>query len=94
MKINKEFFKSMLEYDKILHFLCGVLVAIAVAGIFFKWDTSSETAIVQGFEGFIGAMFAGLGKEACDFFRGSEFDAKDWLATIIGGIVGGLIWLI
>lgn len=94
MKFNKEFFKSMLEYDKILHFVCGLLVSIAVAGMFFKWDTASDTAIIQGFEGFIGAMLAGLGKEATDFFRGSEFDAKDWLATIIGGIVGGLIWLI
>lgn len=63
MKINKEFFKSMLEYDKILHFLCGVLVAIAVAGIFFKWDASSETAIVQGFEGFIGPCLLALAKK-------------------------------
>ena len=36
MKFNKEFFKSMLEYDKILHFVCGLLVSIAVAGMFFK----------------------------------------------------------
>lgn len=95
MKIDKQFFKSMLEFDKIEHFVCGALVAIAVAGLFWKWDSASDTAIIQAFEGFMGACLAGASKEAIDYmFRHGMFDLKDWLATIIGGFIGGLIWII
>lgn len=62
--------------DKRLHFVCGLVIAaffgLALGMKFCFWPV----------------IFAAAGKEVFDIFSsGQEFDWKDFLATLLGGLV-------
>ncbi len=79
--------------DKYVHLLFGLLVSFAVAWVFIL-TTTGATKPVCAVCGVIAAMLIGLFKEIVDFFRDKPFDAKDWLFTAVGGVIGALIYLI
>lgn len=64
------------NYDKILHFLCGLCIAFVIV---------AATAPIYGI---IAVTVLGLAKEVYDYFDYGVFDNKDMLATILGGIAG------
>ena len=78
------------EKDKILHFMCTLLVSLIAACVAKIMGKDGLTAFgVAWFAGF----FAGLAKELYDeFYNGS--DEKDWAADACGLIVGCVIVLI
>lgn len=79
--------------DKYVHLLTGLLISFAVAWVFIL-TTAGATKPVCAVCGVIAAMLIGLFKEIVDFFRDKPFDAKDWLFTAVGGVIGALIYLI
>ncbi len=79
--------------DKYVHLLFGLLISFAVAWVFVL-ATAGATKPVCAVCGVIAAVLVGLFKEVADFFRDKPFDAKDWLFTAVGGVIGALIYLI
>ena len=69
----------MIPYDKKLHFLAGLLIAI-LAGLVFTPAA-----------GLVAAMVAGVLKEIRDWYvyRGSDW--KDMVCTWAGGLVGWIL---
>ena len=62
--------------DKLLHFVCGLLIA------------QIGTAIGGTEVGLAAACIAAAAKETYDEVKGGEFSLSDLVATIIGGIIG------
>lgn len=79
--------------DKYVHLLFGLLVSFAAAWVFIL-TTAGVTKPVCAVCGVIASVLIGLFKEVVDFFRDKPFDAKDWLFTVVGGIIGALMFLI
>ena len=69
--------KQLLEADKLLHFIAGAAIMLLVGTFSLHW-------------GAIAVMMAAFGKEAYDIFFRYGFDSLDAIATIIGGVAGGL----
>ena len=65
--------------DKLLHFICGLLIAQA------------GTAIGGTEVGLAAACIAAAAKETYDEVKGGEFSLADLIATIIGGITGAAL---
>ena len=80
------------DSDKYVHLLFGLLVSFAVAWVFVL-TTAGTTKPVCAVCGVIAAVLIGLLKEIADFFRDKPFDAKDWLFTVIGGVIGALMYM-
>ena len=78
--------------DKYVHLLFGLLVSFAVAWVFIL-TTAGAIKPVCAVCGVIAAVLVGLFKEIADFFRDKPFDAKDWLFTVVGGVIGALMFL-
>lgn len=75
---------AQIPYDKLLHFVAGMLITACVA-------------IFPGMENiaFVGAIVAGIAKEVRDKITYGGYDWKDLAATIAGGVIMQLfIWLI
>lgn len=79
--------------DKYVHLLIGLLISFAVSWVFIL-TTIGASKPVCAVCGVIAAVFVGFIKEVVDFFRDKPFDAKDWLFTVIGGVIGALTFLI
>ena len=71
--IVKQIYK--VPFDKWLHFIAGLLVAaLTVITFHFKWCIAP-------------ALFAGIAKEAFDYFTTKKVEWLDLLATVIGGLI-------
>lgn len=81
------------DSDKYVHLLFGLLVSFAVSWVFML-TTMGATKPVCAVCGVITAAFVGFIKEVVDFFRDKPFDGQDWLFTVIGGVIGALMFLI
>lgn len=66
-----------LRYDRLLHFVAGVLVGAFVAIVF-----PSVAPLAMFVAGGVGLL-----KEVVDMWIGDGLDAYDFFATLIGGIV-------
>ena len=62
-------------YDKLLHFIVGLFVAS-----FFNVSLGMLVCIIP-------ALFAGVLKEAFDYWTTNQFDWLDLVATVAGGAV-------
>ena len=69
--------------DLLYHFIAGLLIA-AFFGI----------SLGMGVRAFIPAFFAGFIKEFFDRFAGGVFDWKDLLATVLGGAMISVCFLL
>lgn len=74
-------------------FLVGLLIGF-FASLIFAATTKNGTSLSYAACGVIAAFLIMLFKELMDFFRGEDFDAKDWLFGTIGGVLGALLWLV
>lgn len=77
--------------DKLLHLLAGILVsllAMFISGIFID-HVYAIKAIGLG-----SSILIGLAREVQNKIQGSLFDLKDWLYTIIGGLIASLLSII
>ena len=81
------------DSDKYVHLLFGLLVSFAVAWVFIL-TTAGATKPVCAVCGVIAAVFVGFIKEVVDFFRDKPFDGGDVLFTVIGGIIGAVLYLV
>ena len=70
--------------DKWLHFIAGLLVAAFIV-IAIGWP---------GWAGLIGAVAAGLLKEAFDWVTTKKVELWDGIATAAGGLVVLFFWLL
>lgn len=82
-----------MEKDKIYHLAAGFLVSLLLS-IIILCTTRNATPLSSGFCGLIAASLAGLGKECYDYFRGTSFDGRDFLVTIIGGFIGSAAFIV
>lgn len=78
--------------DKYVHLLFGLLVSFAVAWVFIL-TTAGSTMPVCAVCGVIAAVFVGFIKEVVDFFRDKPFDGGDVLFTVVGGIIGAVLYM-
>lgn len=80
------------DSDKYVHLLFGLVISFAVSWAFML-TTIGATKPVCAVCGVIAAVLIGLLKEIADFFRDKPFDAKDWLFTAVGGVIGALMYM-
>ena len=79
--------------DKYVHLLAGLLIGF-LGSLLFAATTKNGTEVAYAFCGWFAAVLIGLFKEVVDFFRDKPFDAKDWLFTAVGGVIGALMYLV
>ena len=75
---------SKVPYDKLLHFIVGLIVA-AFFVIALKW---------AGWEALLVAVAVGALKELFDWLTTEKVEWWDAVATVIGGLVILIFWLI
>lgn len=83
--------------DKYVHLLFGLVISFAMSWAFMLTTmgaTKPVCAVCGVIAAVIAAVFVGFIKEVVDFFRDKPFDAQDWLFTVIGGVIGALMFLI
>lgn len=78
--------------DKYVHLLFGLLISFAVAWVFVL-TTAGATKPACAVCGIIAAVLVGLFKEVADFFRDKPFDGVDILFTVVGGIIGTVLYI-
>lgn len=78
--------------DKYVHLLVGLVFAFLFA-LLMKATTPGCYESAYAFMGVVGSAVLMVLKEVVDLFRGESFDAKDTAFGIIGGIIGGLMFL-
>lgn len=78
--------------DRFLHLIVGLVFAVLVAAI-MRATTPGCYETAYAFMGVVGAAVLMILKELVDFFRGEKFDGRDAAFGIVGGIIGGLIFL-
>lgn len=78
--------------DKVLHFLCGAVIAFVADIISFALVDVTETNKFFNivFVGLILSIFTGFGKE----FTDDKFDIKDAVVTVFGGLFAVVIFII
>ena len=69
--------------DKILHAIAGIVVCFVISLI-----------AKNPMYGLVGAVIAGIAKEAWDYYDYGKVDFLDCLATWIGGIAGYIVALL
>ena len=80
------------DSDKYVHLLFGLVISFAVSWLFML-TTMGATKPVCAVCGVIAAVFVGFIKEVVDFFRDKPFDGVDVLFTVIGGIIGAVLYM-
>lgn len=75
---------SKVPYDKLLHFIVGLIVA-AFFVIALKW---------AGWEALLVAVAVGALKELFDWLTTEKVEWWDAVATVIGGLVILIFWLL
>lgn len=78
--------------DKYVHLLFGLVISFAVSWAFML-TTMGATKPVCAVCGVIAAVFAGFIKEVVDFFRDKPFDGGDVLFTVVGGVIGAVLYM-
>ena len=79
------------DKDKILHFLCTLLVSLIAACVAKLFGQDTWTCLgVAWFAGFI----AGFAKEIYDGIKNGSDDEQDWMADVFGLFAGCIIVLI
>ncbi len=79
-----------LKADKLLHFICGMVIAQVAYGLL----ALRCIPLVSWFLGLAAAAVAALSKEWWDYGHQGVPSWKDLVATLIGAVVGLLIMLI
>lgn len=69
-----------IAYDKKLHFFAGLIICIVISLIF-----------KNPMYGLIGAVVAGIAKEAYDWYDYGKPDPMDCLSTWVGGVAGYIV---
>ena len=78
--------------DRFLHLIVGLVFAVFVA-VVIRATTPGCYETAYAFMGVVGAAVVMILKELVDFFRGEGFDDRDAAFGIVGGIIGGLMFL-
>lgn len=104
MKIGKVY-KSVCNWvynlggDRWCHVVCGLIIAFIVAVV--SHHITGEAKVSGVGVGVIFAFIAGFVKETLDAIsaptyeeQSGRWDVKDFLATVAGGILGGLLFII
>ena len=79
--------------DKYVHGIVGFAIAYVVS-LIFEVTTKGFPLINYAACGFFACLLAMVLKELIDFMRDERPDFYDFLAGVIGGIVGGIIFLL
>lgn len=79
--------------DRYVHLLVGLVFAVLVA-VVMRATTPGCYVSAYAFMGVVGTAVVMILKEMLDFFRGGRFDVKDIAFGLVGGLLGGLLWLI
>lgn len=83
---------NKLGIDKVLHFLCGAVIAFVFNIIIIVQKAAMTTAeyFITTIIGVIAAIVIGLVKEFID----TKFDIKDFLVTAFGGVFAYMIFVL
>lgn len=79
--------------DKYVHGIVGFVIAYLVAFV-FEMTTKGFPLINYAACGFFACVLAMLLKELVDFMRDEKPDFYDFLAGVIGGVAGGVVFLL
>ena len=79
--------------DKWVHFVVGAIISFLVASILMA-TTAGATALGTAFCGAFGALIAGMGKEVADVFCNKDFSLSDIIFTAVGGVLGGVLFIL
>ena len=79
--------------DKYVHGIVGFVI-VYVVSLIFEVTTKGFPLINYAACGFFACLLAMVLKELIDFMRDERPDFYDFLAGVIGGIVGGIIFLL
>ena len=79
--------------DKYVHNIVGLIIAFVFAWL-MEVTTKGFPAINYAVCGVIAAGVAMFFKEVIDFFRGKDFDGKDIVFGLIGGIIGAMLYML
>ena len=81
------------ESDKWVHFVVGAIISFATAWILMA-TTAGATELGTAFCGAFGALIAGMGKEVADVFCNKDFSLADVIFTAVGGVFGGILFML
>jgi len=81
-----------IESDKYVHLVAGLWIGFLVSAV-MEATTPGCYETAYAFMGVVGTAVVMVIKELFDFFRGERFDAGDVVATVAGGAMGGLLWM-
>ena len=83
---------NKLGIDKVLHFLCGAVIAFVFNIIIIVQEAAMTTAkyFITTIIGVIATIVIGLVKE----FINTKFDIKDFLVTAFGGVFAYMIFVL
>lgn len=79
--------------DKWVHFVVGTVISFAVA-LVLMLTTEGATELGSAFCGAFGALVAGMGKEVADIFCNKDFSLSDVIFTAVGGVFGGILFML
>lgn len=79
--------------DKWVHFVVGAIISFATAWILMA-TTAGATALGTAFCGAFGALLAGMVKEVADVFCDKDFSLSDVIFTAVGGVLGGILFML
>ena len=79
--------------DKWVHLVVGAIISFLVAWIFMA-TTAGATALGAAFSGAFGALIAGMVKEVADVFCNKDFSLSDVIFTFVGGVFGGILFML
>lgn len=79
--------------EKWVHFVVGAIISFLVAWIFMA-TTAGATDLGAAFSGAFGALIAGMGKEVADEFCDKDFSLGDVIFTTLGGVFGGILFML
>ena len=79
--------------DKWVHLIVGAIISFLVAWILMA-TTAGATALGTAFCGAFGALIAGMVKEVMDVFCDKDFSLSDVIFTAVGGVIGGILFIL
>ena len=79
--------------DKWVHFVVGTIISFLVAWILMA-TTAGATDLGTAFCGAFGALVAGMGKEVAGEFCDKDFCVADVIFTAVGGVLGGILFML
>ena len=79
--------------DKWVHFVVGAIISFAIAWILMA-TTEGATELETAFCGAFGALIAGMVKEVADIFCNKDFSLSDVIFTAVGGVFGGILFIL